>query len=217
MNGIDRYIFNIAARTLSCVDMLYKLRFQAQSEISYPELEPLSLVYDNQANSRRTQLGIKLINHTLGTTVHTSKISGEGDSASSHTSYHFKNFTLEPLSAAFLALNLDWQDGQIREFDLFTGTGRYLVSLRSDGKRAIEHRGASRLVSVITPQIRNLCAIKPIPSIKSGAIYISEEGPREILKIEALVGAGIIVSEMESFAGLNGDCSDSEAAFNYAS
>lgn len=206
MSGEDRYLFNVAARTLRSVDILYKLRFEAQGEVSYPELAPLSIIYDKQVNSRRDRLAIKLLTHSLGTTAHTSSLSSECKNTASHSSYHFKNFTLEPLSAALLAANLDWPRDQIRDFDIFTGSGRYLVSLRSAGQRAIKHRGEARLVSAIIPQIRNLSAIRPIPSIKSGVIYLSEDGPREILKIEALVGAGSIVTELDSFSGAHEGC-----------
>jgi hypothetical protein len=182
--------------------MLYKLRFEAQGEVSYRDLAPLSLMYDHQVNSRRNRLAIKLLTHSSGTTAHTTRVFNSCDVARSNSSHNFKNFTLDPLSAAFLAVNLDWHGDQIREFDLFTGSSRYLISLRSAGQRAIQHRGESRLVSAIIPQIRNLSAIKAIPSIKNGVIYLAEDGPREILKIEALIGAGSILTEMESFSEL---------------
>src|SRR5262249_4402373 len=98
------------ARTYSAIDLFYKMRYRAESILSSSDYLPERSVIDSKENSKFKNCQITFKNNGEIFAVRSQK--GKKDV----TVVHFlsDNFTLEPISATFLARSLDWKVGQTK-------------------------------------------------------------------------------------------------------
>ena len=111
-----QYRLVATAKTLSFVDMFYKLRYRAEGLISAEDYTPRKMIIDQRENSRIKNTKVKFLRNGE---IHSVLAKKDGDRK--ELQFRPGNFTLEPFSAAFLARSLDWTPGQEREFDTFDG------------------------------------------------------------------------------------------------
>lgn len=196
------YRIRASARTNRFVDLFYKLRFHTEAFVSAETLHPRISVY-NRKDDRSENTKIEFL--------------PGGEIRSFHENHRGKvekyrfnpdNFTLDPFSAVFLALSLNWEIGDTRRFDTFTGTGRYLVELTAVEKTDIDVDGSRREAVVISPGVINLTQDdtgEEDDRLREARIYISTDPSREILRIESDVFIGTVSAQMDSFTPRNGE------------
>ena len=115
----------------------------------------------------------------------------------------FKNFTLDPFSAAFLARGISWSLGDEKSFDTFNGKSRYLVTLKAVDKVSMVIGGELREAWEIVPTVKNLTNPQKNKKFQSGRIYLSTDKSREVLKIKSKVFVGSVATTLASFQPLN--------------
>ena len=151
-NG-DRYNIVTKAKTYSGIDLFYRLRYTAEGTISALDLTPIETVIDHRENSRHkvTKIsfekdgGIKAVRYRKGT-----------DDSKEELEFNPNNFTLDPISAAFLARGVDWKVGESKKFDTFNGKSRYLITLTASEKVIMKINGEEREAWQIVPKVENL-------------------------------------------------------------
>jgi hypothetical protein len=196
-NGSD-YLIKATARTNRFVGVFYSLRFNTEAIVSAVTFYPKVSVYHSQENKRRRNTRIEF--------------SPDGEIRSVHEDrrgnieklqFRSNNFTLDPFSAAFLALSLHWEVGDTRQFDTFTGRGRYLVELTAIERTSLRIDGETREAMVISPRVQNLTktdAPKNDDRLTEARIYVSTDPTREILRISSDVFVGSINTNLVSFS-----------------
>jgi hypothetical protein len=193
----DTYVVDAAARTYSGVDLLYKLRYEAVGIISAKDLTSINLDIDHRENSRQKKISIDFTPNLKS--IHAVRSKGENDPDKKVLSFTTDNFTLDPIAAVFLARSLKWKVGDSKQFDVFNGKSRYIISLTAVERKNINYQGEQRPVIVITPQVRNLTTTKPRSKLRQAFIYVSDDESRDVLRIESSVFIGRVITELDSF------------------
>lgn len=186
----------VTAKTASGIDLIYRLRYRAESFMRAPTFTPVRSSVSVQENSKFKDM---TISYTSSGDIHVSK--EQKGKASSTLRFNPHNFTLDPFSAAFLARSLPWKLGQSREFDTFTGKTRYLISLTAVDRKEITVDGLKRMAWVVEPDVINLNKSRGTREKKlhSAKIYISDDERRDLLKIESKVFVGTVSTELVGF------------------
>lgn len=193
----DYYRVRASARTNRFVSMFYKLRFSTEALVSATTLHPKTSVYNNRENDRSENTKINFLPDGKIHSVHEDRRGRKNERR-----FEPNNFTLDPFSAVFLALSLRWEVGDTRQFDTFTGKGRYLVELTAIEKTSIQVQGAWQEAIVISPRVRNLTDTDSFDDddrLHEARIYVSTEPSREILRISSDVFVGTVNTRMVSF------------------
>ncbi len=192
----DFYRSIVTAKTASGIDLIYKLRYRAESFMRAPSFAPVRSAISQQENSRFKDM---TISYTSNGDIHVVK--EQKGKASSTLRFNPQNFTLEPFSAAFLARSLPWKLGQSREFDTFTGKTRYLITLTAVDRKEVTIDGLRRMAWVVEPDVINLNKSRDTREKKlhSAKIYISDDERRDLLKIESKVFVGTVTTELVGF------------------
>lgn len=190
-----KYRLGIQARTYSGIDILYKLRYNAQSLISAVDFSPYKTIIDQQENSKLKNTQITFLDNGEINAIRTTV----GKDTKSIT-FTPNNFTLEPFSAAFLARSLDWKLGDTIELDAFNGKSRYLVKLTAVDKIKAKINDQDRDVWVISPKVTNLTSPEQTNKLREARIYVTADKAREILKIESEVFIGTVTTELVSYS-----------------
>ncbi len=193
-NGAD-YEIKASAQTVKFIDFFYKLRYSTEAVISAETLLPKHSVYHSRENSRKKETEVTFRPDGMIQSVrkdHKGRVKS--------IEFESDNFTVDPYSAAFLALSMDWKVGETRQFDTFNGKSRYLIELTAVEKTTITVDGRSREAIVISPSVKNLMDTgSKKKKLKQARIYISSGSDREILKISSDLFIGSVDTDMVDF------------------
>ncbi|MBN8549498.1 MAG: DUF3108 domain-containing protein [Deltaproteobacteria bacterium] len=182
------------ARTYSGVDLLYTLRYRAESLISAIDYSPIKTIIDQRENSTKRSTQISFRDNGDIETVR----SKNGKDTVVQT-LNTDNFTLDPFSASFLARSLDWKVGDTREFDTFNGKTRYIISLTAKDKVNMKVNGVERPVWVIVPGVRSADTNQPNKKLREAKIYVTADSKREVLQIVSSVFIGSVKTTLDTF------------------
>ena len=195
----DDYKIHASARTAKGIDLVYKLRYESDTVLEADTLKPKKSVSVVRANSRKkiTEL----------------EFSPDGEILSTRKNHHgttktikfgSDNLTLEPYSAAFLALSQDWEVGQSRQFDLFNGKTRYLIEFSAIEQTELTVNGKNQTAIVLVPSIQKLNDTddQDENKLRQARIYISAGHPKKILKVSSDLLFGNVNAEMVDFTPL---------------
>jgi len=188
------YKITADARTAKGIDILYKLRYHSEAVLSADTLLPRESTYISHENSRRK---ITRLNFLPNGEIQSVREDRHGKIESMR--FQADNFTLDPYSAGFLALSLEWKVGDTRRFDTFTGKSRYLIELTATERTRIVVNGKTREAFVIVPNITKLTESEPEKKMRGAKIYISADNSREILEIVSDLFFGSVKTKMDSF------------------
>jgi hypothetical protein len=189
----DDYKITANARSSEVIDYVYTLRYRTEAFISSQTLMPRRSVSVTNENSRKKRIELEFLPN--------------GEILSVYTNHHGKrnsiqfnpgNFTLEPFSTAFLALNMDWKIGDKRQFDIYNGRNRYLIELTAVDQTDITINGKTRKTIVISPDITKLTDAET-KKLRNARIYISADNSREILKISSDLFFGTVDIDLTAF------------------
>jgi len=193
----DDYEIHAKARTAKGIDLVYKLRYESQTVLAADTLKPKHSLAVVQTNSKEKTTELEFLPD--------GKISSKRKNHQGRVKtlkFNSDNFTLDPFSAAFLALSQEWKVGENRRFDLFSGKSRHLIELSAVEKTELKVNGAKRPAIVIIPTlIKKLNVTKETKKkkLRQAKIYISADQRREILKISSDLLFGSVNTEMVGF------------------
>jgi hypothetical protein len=191
-NG-SNYEIRVKAYTAKVIDIFYKLRYATVAVISAETLLPKHSVSNSRENRRRKES--EVIFQPDGS-IHS--ISKDNRGRVESIAFEPDNFTLDPYSAAFMALAMDWKVGDTRQFDTFTGTNRYLIELTATDRTSIRVGKKSREAIVIVPEVQKLTDTDS-KKLTRAEIYISADSDRQILRISSDLLIGSVNTDMVDF------------------
>lgn len=189
-----QYKITAKAKTYSGVDILYKLRYEAEGLLSAVDFFPIQTTITQQENSKFKNTQIKYLENG-----DISSIRSQNGKDTKSLTFDPGNFTLEPFSAAFIARGLNWEVGKTAEFDTFNGKTRYLVQLTATDKVTMHVNGVEREVWVISPKVKKLTSNTPEKKLHEAKIYLTADKEREILQIVSEVFIGSVKTKLDSF------------------
>lgn len=189
------YFVNVSAKTLSAIDIFYRMRYEANGVMNASDFSPLKSTFDQKENSRARITEITFMNSGEVRSYRKRK-----DKDAEIMQFDPKNFMLDPFSAIFLARSLDWKLGDVKKFDVFNGKSRYLITLTAVEKTSMEVNGVTRDVWVISPAVDNLTAKKANKKLREARIYITDDSNRDVVKIASSVFIGEVTATLKSFS-----------------
>jgi hypothetical protein len=191
----NRYQVETKVKTARGIDLLYKLRYEANGTFDAYSMQPVKSTFRYQENSRLKETWMSF--HPDGK-IHSVRKKDDGKVEEFY--FDPENFTLDPFSAAFLARTLKWKKGQTRTFDTFNGKTRYLIKFTAKGKRTIEIDDKEYKVWVISPTVKKLSVKKEEPQkLRSAEIYLTADKRRDIVGIKSEVFIGSVRTELVSY------------------
>ncbi len=197
----DSYLVVAEARAVGGVDKIYKLRYRGESEIDADDLSPIRTVLTSQEGQRNKEKVIDYQEDGQLTTTHIN--SRKGQKPQTHQEKReFNNQVFDPFSAILLARQMEWREGLAQEFEIFTGSTRYLVELNAIGRRMIEAAGVLQEAWAIVPTIENLSNPEKGSKVESAVIYLATGKERELLKLESKVFVGKVQVTLDRFEPL---------------
>jgi len=189
-----RYCVTTNVRTLTAIDLLYKLRFQSDAIFAQSTFSPEQFTLEQRENSKVKEVKISF---SKDGQIRAERSLNKGEEKV--LDFNPGNFTLDPFAAGFLARSLDWKIGEARQFDVFNGKTRYLITLEAEEKKNIKINGVERPVIVVSPAVKNLTDTKAANKLKKAKIYVSDDAHRDVLRIVSSVFIGSVTTELEGF------------------
>lgn len=197
LNG-DEYEIKTSARTAKGIDILYKLRYEAETVLAADTLQPKHSFSVTRTNSKKKITELEFL---PGGEILSTREDNHGKLRT--LKFDSDNFTLEPYSAGFLALSQEWKVGETRRFDMFSGKSRYLIEFTAVEQTEITVNGALRQAIVLCPSVKKLTDTgddAEDKKLREARIYISVDQPREILKISSDLLFGSVDTMMVGFS-----------------
>jgi hypothetical protein len=114
--------------------------------------------------------------------------------------FHSENVTLDPITAAFVARSLPLELGLKREFDIFNGSHRYLITFDVASRETITIAGEKRDSFRVIPSVKKLTDSKGENRFRSASIWISADDERDVLKMDSKVYFGSIRVHLVGFS-----------------
>ena len=186
------------ARAIGLIDKIYRLRYRGEGAIDPEDLTPIRTVLSSQEGRRRKKNVIKYQDDGRVEMIET-RSEGRGEPRINKEERQFERLVFDPFSAFFLARRVAWHQGKSQEFEVFTGSDRYLIELNAVGKRQLEIAGERREAWVIIPTIENLTDPKKNNKVGAVTIYLSADERKDLLKIVSKVYIGKVKLCLESF------------------
>jgi hypothetical protein len=186
------------AETFRPIDLLYKLRFRAETLMNRATFVPDIYSVQQKENSRVKDLRVNFSEDGQISAVRVQHDKRE----MKRVRFVSQNDTLDPVSAAFLARSQPWRIGESRSFDVFNGKSRYVIHLTAKERTSIEAGGRIRPAIMIVPKVENLVNPNQSKKLREARIYLSDDRAREILLIESEVFIGTVRTRLKSFSPL---------------
>jgi hypothetical protein len=194
----DFYKIHVLAKTQNTVNKFYKLRFKAETKLTADKLLPLKTTMSQRTNKRASETEITF--HDKGEIESVRhKFKDETKNKTEFRKLKTENFTLDPVSAVFIVRSLDWEEGLSRQFDVFDGKSRHLVTITCAGQEKQDVLGETRDTWVLVPTIQNITKGEESPEASAIKVYLSTDKAKEILIIEGDLFVGKVITKLESF------------------
>jgi len=197
----DFYTIHVLAKTQNTVNKFYKLRFKGETKLSADKLVPLKATMFQSSSKRAKETEITF--HDKGEIESVRhKFKDETKKKTEIRKLKTENFTLDPASAVFIVRSLEWEEGISRQFDIFDGKSRHLVTITCTGQEKKDVLGEKRDTWVLVPKIQNITKGEEPPEVSAIRVYLSTDKAKEILIIEGDVFMGKVITRLESFEPL---------------
>ena len=192
------YHISTKVRTARGIDLLYRLRYNADGWVSTADLHPLRSKFLTEENSK-----VKFAELTFKDNGEIYAIRGKKGKAPEQKTFTTGNLTFDPFSASFVARSMEWEKGQSRVFDTYNGKSRYLIHLSCIDIIETKLNGVMKKIWVISPSVQKIND-KAKSKLREARIYVTADEHREILKIESEVFVGTVHTVLSSFQEKSG-------------
>jgi len=197
----DFYTIHVLAKTQNTVNRFYKLRFKGETKLSADKLAPLKATMSQHTSKRAKETEITFHDEgDIESVRH--KFKDETKKKTEIRKLKTENFTLDPISAVFIVRSLNWEEGMSRQFDVFDGKSRHLVTITCTGQEKKDVLGEMRDTWVLVPTIQNITKGEEPSEVSAIRVYLSTDKAKEILIIEGDVFMGKVITRLESFEPL---------------
>lgn len=197
----ERYRIQFNARTNKTADRFYKARYSGEGIMEADPLMPVRTRLHQRVKSKRKDTTIYF--EDKGRIITVEKKTEDGEEPEDEVrETRAEGFTLDPFSATYLIQGTDWEMGEEKVFDVYTGKARYETRFTCTDMAAVDIAGLKRTAWVINHESRNLDEApeedreKQKPNLK---IYVSADELREVLMVETTRKIGHIIITLNRF------------------
>jgi hypothetical protein len=184
-----------SAQTGKFIDLFYRLRHTSESTFDAQSLKPQRFYSWQKENSREK---IREISFDDNGKIRTTGLNN--GSVSDQIEFQSDNFTLDPISAAFVARSLPVQEGEELSFDVFSGKHRYLITFHVEGREKLVVGNKTYEAFRVVPSVKKLTDSEGETRLQSATLWVSADPSREVLKLESKVFVGKVSAKLIGFA-----------------
>lgn len=194
--GESRHLaIEVEGRTNSFIDLFWAYRLRAEGEVKMDPLAPSRFRAEESEKGRR-----KLTSIEFGKDRMVRAVRQKGDRVSEFE-FRAPN-THDMLSSTFLALNLDYQQGETYEFDTLTGSSRYLVSVTAEGVEPVEAGGSVQDGLRLKVLTKALTDPEDNGKHRESHLWVSASKPRRLLIVRSKTFIGAVTGTLQAVHGV---------------
>jgi hypothetical protein len=191
IEGKKFYHVEIQAKTLSVLDLIWRMRDTIASTFDVKTLQPHRFVFFQRENRSVTDTTAVFDRGTNTWTVERQK--GGKVAKFDFTSSR----TFDPITAAYLLRNIDFKVGDRLQFEVFGGKSRYLLTLDIAARETITLNSSSVDTYKIIPQVRNFTKKGYADRVRQATVWVSADERRLPLRIVSKVFIGSVYLELQ--------------------
>lgn len=200
----DKNLYKIQfnARTNERIDRFYRARYRGEGIMETEPLTPVRAQFYQKVKAREKDTTI-YFDEGSGRIIAVETKAEEGEEPEDEVREIRKEGSVfDPISATYLIQGVDWELGEKKVFDIYTGKRRYEATFTCIDQEVIDVAGEKRNAWVITQQSRKLDEDqeeepeKEEPGLR---IYVSADRFRDVLKAETTRRIGHITLTLLRF------------------
>jgi Protein of unknown function (DUF3108) len=193
----DRFQLDGTGRTIGFVRALWKLDVNYHAVADVETLAPIETQQTEKYRSKKIATGVTFTNRG----VTRARTEGEGAAAKTTT----RDFNLANLfdlhSAALYLRSQPLKQGSVYRLAVYPATNAYLATITVVGREKISvHAGTYNAIKLDLrlKRIGKNLELEPHRKFRRATIWVSDDGERIILRIEAQVFVGTVFAELQS-------------------
>lgn len=182
------YRVEVKARTLTVLDLFWKMRDTVVSVFEAETLSPHRYVLNQRENRKKIDT-VAVFDARQGWRI-------ESRRGSKIKTHEFASAdTLDPVTAVYFARSLDFKLGDRLHFNVFGGKSRYLVTLHVAGHESIKLESGTHDAFKIIPYVKNITKEGYAERLRETAVWISADRHRMLLKMTSKIIFGTVYLE----------------------
>lgn len=188
-----------AVQTGRFIDLLYRLRHSSESLFDVRTLQPLTF-FSHQTENSKTKLRKVEFGRDGMISARLWKLDKKGNEVPEESrQFHTDNAMFDPITAAFFARSLPVDAGESRDFDVFNGKHRFLITMKVGPKETIKVKGKKYVTYPVTPSVKKLTDTEGENRLTSATIWITADDRRDVVRLESSVIVGSVTADLEGF------------------
>jgi hypothetical protein len=189
-DGKKFYQVTVQAQSWRYLDLFFKMRDVIESKFDAETFHPSRYFFRQRENR-------KVIDTTAVIDPSTKKWVVHRQEGKKPKDFEFVSpYTLDPISAVYLARTLDFKVGDRLRLEVFGGKSRYLVTLDVVAKERVSVKSGEFDAFKIIPQVTDLSKSGYAKRVRQATVWISSDEKRTPLKIVSQVFVGSVNIEM---------------------
>lgn len=188
-----------AVQTGRFIDLLYRLRHSSESIFDSRTLQPVTF-FSHQTENSKTKLRKVEFSKDGNVSARLWKLDKKGNEIPEESrQFHTDNAMFDPITAAFFARSLPVGSGESRDFDVFNGKHRFLITMKVGEHETIKVKGKKYDTFAVTPSVKKLTDTEGETRLTSAKIWITADDRRDVVRLESAVFVGSVTADLEAF------------------
>jgi hypothetical protein len=190
LDGRKFYHATIKAESWRYLDLIFKMRDTIESTFDAETLHPRRFFFSQRENK-------KVIDTTAEVDPASHKWTVRRKEGKRRKDFEFDSpYTLDTISAVYLARSLDFKIGDSYRLEVFGGKSRYLVTLDVVGKERVSVEKGEVDAYKIIPKIEDLSKTGYAKRVRQATVWITADEKRTLIKMSTQVFVGSVNIEM---------------------
>jgi hypothetical protein len=190
VDGKKLYHATVKAESWRYLDMIFKMRDTIESTFDAETLHPRRFFFSQRENK-------KVIDTTAEVDPATHKWTVRRKEGKRRKDFEFESpYTLDTISAVYLARSLDFKIGDSYRLEVFGGKSRYMVTLDVVARERVTVRGREFDAFKVVPKIADLSKTGYAKRVRQATVWITADEKRTPVKMSAQVFIGSVNIEM---------------------
>lgn len=190
LDGKKSYQVTVQAQSWRYLDLIFKMRDTVESTFDAETLHPRRFFFRQRENR-------KMIDTTAVIDSATNKWVVHRQEGKKRKDFEFVSpYTLDPISAVYLARTLDFKVGDRLRLEVFGGKSRYLVTLHVVMRERISVKKGEFDTYKVVPQVVDLSKSGYAKRVRQAAVWITADEKRSPVKLMSQVFIGSVSIEL---------------------
>jgi Protein of unknown function (DUF3108) len=195
LDGKKFYHAIVKAESWRGLDLIFKMRDTIQSTFDAETLHPRKFSFSQRENK-------KVIDTTAEVDPATHKWDVKRKEGKRRKDFDFESpYTLDTVSAVYLARSLDFKVGDSFRLEVFGGKSRYLVTLDVVGKERVSVNRKQYEAFKIIPKVADISKTGYAKRVRQATAWITADEKRLPIKMSAQVFVGSVNIELAEESG----------------